>query len=390
MRIAIASTGRFHVLDLARELAMLGHDVRFYSYVPKDRAVAFGLPAECHRSLTRAALPFLMWERAFGQRWRDARVHRMHRALNAAVIKRLEPCDAFICMSGVYLEAAEYARKRFGALVYLERGSMHVDAQDEILRAAGARPIAVHTLERERAGYALADRIVIPSSHVAQSFERDHALAAKTFANPYGVDLDMFPQRDGPPPHPRRVLFVGNWSYQKGVDVLCEAMRQLQDCELVHVGALRDVPLPDDPWFTHHDPVEQRELTKFYQSASVFAMSSRQEGLALVQAQALASGLPLVCTTMTGGADLAHSPALSDRIHVVPPSDPVQLATGLRAMLERVRSGQFERLAPQDRGLLSWRGYGERYSDELERSIEASEAPHSAHHDVPTFSGLDA
>ena len=31
LRIAIATGGRFHVLDLARELDALGHEVRFYS-----------------------------------------------------------------------------------------------------------------------------------------------------------------------------------------------------------------------------------------------------------------------------------------------------------------------------------------------------------------------
>jgi hypothetical protein len=30
MRVAIVTTGRFHVLDLARELAALGHNVAIY------------------------------------------------------------------------------------------------------------------------------------------------------------------------------------------------------------------------------------------------------------------------------------------------------------------------------------------------------------------------
>src|SRR5690242_18534482 len=34
LRIAIATGGRFHVLDLARELAALGHEVQLYSFVP--------------------------------------------------------------------------------------------------------------------------------------------------------------------------------------------------------------------------------------------------------------------------------------------------------------------------------------------------------------------
>ena len=61
IRIAIATAGRFHVLDLARELNALGYAVDFYSYVPKSRAVRFGLPSACHRSLVLLALPAWRW-----------------------------------------------------------------------------------------------------------------------------------------------------------------------------------------------------------------------------------------------------------------------------------------------------------------------------------------
>ena len=46
MKITIAASHRFHLLDLARELASLGHEVRFYSYVPTKRAMKFGLKKE--------------------------------------------------------------------------------------------------------------------------------------------------------------------------------------------------------------------------------------------------------------------------------------------------------------------------------------------------------
>ena len=59
LRIAIATGGRFHVLDLARELDALGHEVQFYSYVPKARALQFGLPARCHVSLLPIMWPFV-------------------------------------------------------------------------------------------------------------------------------------------------------------------------------------------------------------------------------------------------------------------------------------------------------------------------------------------
>ena len=152
LRIAIATSGRFHVLDLARELAAIGHDVRFYSYVPKDRAVSFGLPEDCHRSLMTAAAPYLAWSRFLGDAGRESRQLKLAKALNRAVIRQLEPCDVFIGMSGLYVEAAEHARREFGASIYIERGSMHVDTQNAILKDAGGRQISSHTIEREKAG----------------------------------------------------------------------------------------------------------------------------------------------------------------------------------------------------------------------------------------------
>ena len=194
LRVAIATAGRFHVLDLARELNALGYAVDFYSYVPKTRAMRFGLPSACHRSLLPFALPALALERFAPAVPPSIRERFLYKSLNLAVMTRLRACDLFIGMSGIYLEAARFAKRRFGAAIWLERGSRHILSQDEILAAipSAGRPSSL-AIDRELAGYALADRIVIPSLHVEESFRRDPAAHAKLFVNPYGVDLEMFP-----------------------------------------------------------------------------------------------------------------------------------------------------------------------------------------------------
>ena len=56
MRIAVAAAGRYHLLDLARELDALGARVRFYSFRPvvdgKEIPATASLPREacCHFS----------------------------------------------------------------------------------------------------------------------------------------------------------------------------------------------------------------------------------------------------------------------------------------------------------------------------------------------------
>ena len=65
LRIGIASSGRFHVLDLAREFDAFGIEVRFYSYVTSKRAMAFGLPRRCHVALLPFLFPLVAMERWF-------------------------------------------------------------------------------------------------------------------------------------------------------------------------------------------------------------------------------------------------------------------------------------------------------------------------------------
>jgi starch synthase len=368
MRIAIATGGRFHVLDLARELDGQGHDVRFYSFVPKKRAMQFGLPARCHVSLLPLMWPLAGWERLGPKLLSAAREKLMCLALNRAVMVRLTPCDVFIGMSGLILEAAAYARRQFGAQIYLERGSRHIESQREILAAIpGAEGPSDFAVTRELAGYALADRISVASTQVMDSFiEHDPALASKLFKNPYGVDLDQFPLRASMPSGQKTVLFVGGWTLRKSVDVLAAAIEMLPGVHLLHVGGLGDVPFPRHPRFVHHDSVPQWRLKEFYGRAHAFALASREEGLALVQAQALASGVPIVCTERTGGADLAYTPALAAHIRVAPHGDVRGLADAIAEMLTVAgEKNGLPAIGVPDRQLLSWRGYGERYAREL-------------------------
>jgi glycosyltransferase involved in cell wall biosynthesis len=341
LNIAIATAGRFHVLDLARELHELGHQVRFYSYVPRARTRRFGLPDECHVSLLPLVLPAVAWQGLMPRLVPTIRERVFYALLNRAVMMRLHPCDVFICMSGIFLEAARFAKERYDATIWLERGSRHILSQDEILAAVpGAERPSLFAIRRELAGYALADRVVIPSHHVAESFRRDESTYDKLFYNPYGVDLSMFPLRpDRGPSELLSLLFIGTWSLQKGCDLLAEGVRKIRSVRLTHVGAIGDLAFPTgDDQFVHVDPVPQAELARFYAAADVFVLASRQDGFGVVLSQALASGLPVICTDRTGGPDLQHTSALAARISVVPAGDLDALTHAIAEWYNRLRT----------------------------------------------------
>jgi len=386
MRIAILTSGRFHACDLARELAGRGHDVRFYSLVPPARTRRFGLPAACNRWLGGWVGPLYGVTRlGLRTRYASGLLLLMSVVIDRVAARLIEPCDLFIGMSQMSLRSIDTVRRRFGARAWLERGSRHILSQREILErlprpAAAPRPIPDWAVHRELAEYALADLIVVPSRQAEQSFLERDVPSGRLFRNPYGVDLSMFPATPAPPASvPPTIIMAGAWSLQKGCDVLAEAWRRLprRNTRLLHVGPVHDAPLPADPGFAHRAAVDQRRLTELYAQAHVMGLASRQEGLGLVLAQALASGLHVAATAPTGVEDLQEQ--LDDRsaVAVAPADDVEAFAAALGAQLQRAcaqPAGRRELLGGA-RERLTWSAYGDRYDSrilQLERAHRCS------------------
>ena len=175
----------------------------------------------------------------------------------------------------------------------------------------------------------------------------------------------MFP----PTPKPRSknptLVFAGTWSLQKGCDLLAKAIAD-QTWRLIHVGSIGDAPLPQNSNFQSIGFVSQAKLFKAYADADAFVQASRQEGLSLVQAQALACGLPLVCTDRTGGEDLAEFLDDPSWVTVVPPDDIAALRRGIEiALLKAGSQTGLRDILGTGRELLSWGAYGQRYHQRL-------------------------
>jgi starch synthase len=372
LRVGIATSGRSHLLDVARELDALGTDVRFYSYVSGKRAETFGLPGRCHVPLLPFLFPLVALERLFPRLLPRTVERLMCWGLDMLAILRMRRCDAFICMSGVYLHAPRFAKWRYGAKICLHRGSEHILAQDRILsRLPQARRPTQFIVRRELRGYELADVIVIPSNHVAESFAAWPSLASKLLQSTYGVDLNQFPLRGDSLLAEPTVLYVGQWSYRKGSDILARAIQAMDSVHLVHVGSLVDAPFPDDPRFIHHGPVPQWKLKDFYQSAHVFALPSREDGFGLVLPQALASGLRIVCTDRTGGPDLGRLPSIARLIRVVPAENVDALHRALtEALSDATGKTDVPSITDAERQVLSWRTHALRHLQTIREMLQ--------------------
>jgi len=377
MRIALLTSGRFFFLDLGRELAARGHDVRVYSLVPPYRTARFGLPKQCNRWLGQYVVPQFaltrLMKRGAASRWAD---EHLVAALDFVAARAIEPCDVLIALSGLAIESLDRVKRKYGAVTFLERGSRHILSQREILEASpGSDRVSKRSVYRELLGYGLADYVGVPSTHVAESFIERGFARDRLFQNPFGVSLDVF--QPTPPPaagSARTIIMTGAWSWRKGCDVLLKAWRMLPGVRLLHVGPVGDLPLPTDPGFEHVDSVPQSRLPEYYARADVFALASREEGLALVQVQALACGLKLVCTTRTGGEDLQRGAAPGSVI-AVPPDDPVALAEALKkALAEPSTPGVPRDRLGNARADYSWAAYAARYESRMLQALEAQKA----------------
>lgn len=165
-------------------------------------------------------------------------------------------------------------------------------------------------LRRKEQEVALADHIFVPSSITQQSLVREGVSPDKITVIPYGAPIDYFQ------PQPKldrtfRALFVGRVGARKGVHYLIKAWEKLQlrQAELMLVG-VNEFP---ETWFSqlphgvnYIPSVPHTTLNQYYSSASIFVFPSLIEGLALVQLEAMACGIPLITTYNAGGSDIIN------------------------------------------------------------------------------------
>lgn len=367
MRTVISCGGRWHAYRLARVFDQRGSLSRLITGYPKQIAVADGLPADKVTSLPLAEilargqglLP-LGGRRFFS----EARLHALYDAQAAA---RVPPCDLCIGWSSFSVNTLARA-KQLGAVTAVERVSTHIRAQERLLREEQARMGLRGELpdpgigDRELEEYEKVDFIVIPSSFARKSFLEEGIAHRKLVQICPGVDTDLF-QPARKTDRTFRVVYVGALSLRKGIPDLLEAFAglDLPDSELLLIGSA----LPEiRPVLGHYkrrfrwiSPRAQRSLPELYAQGSVFALCSIEDGFGMVLLEAMACGLPVLCTENTGGPDLIEN---GREGFIVPVRRPDRIREGLERLYRdeelRRSMGQAARVKAERH---SWEAYGE-------------------------------
>jgi glycosyltransferase involved in cell wall biosynthesis len=108
-------------------------------------------------------------------------------------------------------------------------------------------------------------------------------------------------------PYPRKLVYVGRYVRQKGLDLLFPAFEELQDenpneWELwcAGTGELFD-QRPKHPKIKHLGFLQPKELTETLKTTGVFVLPSRFEPWGVVVHEIATAGFPMVCSTAIGG-----------------------------------------------------------------------------------------
>lgn len=387
MRIVQAVFGVFHHFELARELERRGHLEVIYSTWPWARLKREGLDhAKVKTFPWFHTTEMLMLRARIDSTWlRDQLGYTNALAFDEWTYSRIPPCDVLIALSGAGLKTGQLVQQRGGKFI-CDRGSSHQRYQEQVVkdeyrRWGVDRPISdIRDTLREEQIYEIADAITVPSRFAARSFVEMGIPASKLRVIPYGVRLERFTRTGEPPADRFEVLFAGSVGLRKGVPYLLEAFAKLRHPakRLRVVGALH----PDLKTVLNRLPqenveflgsVKQETLAQYMSTSHVMVLPSLEEGLALVQGQALACGCPVLCSTNTGGEDLFTDgvegfivpirdvAALTERMQQLA-DDPALQARMSEAALRRVQS------------LGGWKDYGDQWETVLSDLIAGRSA----------------
>jgi len=219
-------------------------------------------------------------------------------------------------------------------------------------------------LGREQREHNLAVAILAPSRFVRRTLVEYGVEEEKIHVIPFGTDLKLFAPAQSAPAGPVVFLFVGSLSARKGVPVLLSAWREAKlagRAELWFAGGGRVPPSAMEAtssvrWL---GALGRSELADTMRRAHVLVCPSFFEGLAQVQVEAMAAGLPVIGTTASG-ADEIVTPGETG--FVLEPGNVAALAAALRKLTgDAGERGTMRERCIESRDCLSWARYGKRW-----------------------------
>lgn len=385
MSVIVSCSGKFHAFALAEQLHRHGMLTGLYTSYAYQKNQAFRKLAgridkeNIPPSLIHTAIPLAIGIKGWRKDWFW---NECYDRLTALRISSQKDYKIFIGWSGMSLHSLRQA-KRDGKLTILERGSSHILYQNEILKDEYKKfdiDFQIHpkVIEKELKEYAEADYISIPSIFAKQSFIEYGVDQKKLFHNPYGtssyfqrhVENELESKAIN---RKFRIVYLGNLTVQKGVIYLFEAIEKLDipidSYELWLIGNVSDEikstldRYKKDNWkvFRH---VKHYDLPGLLVQCDIGIQPSLQEGLSMVIVQMIASGIPVIATTNTGGEDI-----IKDSVNgfIIPIRSPEAIAEKIEYLYYNPEKLELMKESTQNLSDMSWDAYGDRYVEFIKK-----------------------
>ncbi len=155
-----------------------------------------------------------------------------------------------------------------------------------------------------------ADKITTVSEDLKKDIIKLGINENKVVMIPNGVDSTIFKKQKKNKlniPDKKTILFVGHLIKEKGLIYLIDAMKNIQDAQLLLIGEGNDEQLlknrsPKNVLFL--GTKSQKELADYYNAADIFILPSLSEGRPNTVLEAMASQTPIIATSVGGIPEL--------------------------------------------------------------------------------------
>jgi glycosyltransferase involved in cell wall biosynthesis len=372
MKVTIVVCGRFHSFDLAQELSKKNFLHALITSYPKFKLKNYIITSnKIHSIYFKEIVERVMLKLNLIKIFKNS-YYYINSFFDFFASKKVEYKKSDIIVGWAGASKITFLKsKKFGrSIKILERGSSHIQFQNDILleeyNLLGLKTYGISNklIQRELEEYSLADYISVPSKFAKNSFIKLGIDKKKLIQIPYGVNLDEFkPGKKND--NVFRIISVGSVSVRKGNIYLLKAFSDLnlKNSELIFVGPIDyEMNKIIRPYlnnlkikFLGRKP--QQSLRKFYINSSIFVINSIEEGLAMVQAQAMACGLPIISTTNSGGEDIIDNNKNGFICNI---RDVEQLKEKILFFYQNKKQHlQFSKFAQtKSKNFLSWENYG--------------------------------
>lgn len=239
--------------------------------------------------------------------------------------------------------------------IYRQLADMYGEWKEQVL------PKRKEFIDLECREMELARNVVVPSQFVKNTLIENQIPADKIRVNPFGTFIEEFrinPDKDAETDG-IKFLFLGSFMARKGLPLLLEAWNEMSvsGAELIIAGYGKlpaGISLP--PTVTNLGTIAKDDRLNIFDKTHVFLFPSFFEGLAQVQIEAMACGLPVVGTYNSGAEELVED---SVNGFIIKAGDKQGLKDAIRFFLDnpgKIKEMGF--MARKKAERFSWENYG--------------------------------